>query len=228
MAVYSQAGKFGPALISGAPVGVPLRVTDQTGAGALLYADSSKNKTVSPIVYANDAGLVTFFADPGSYTVRWSGGSAAVTATGGVVDTGPVAPAPVAVARKYKTGNQAATTNFVVAVTLDTLEYNRDATVFDTSVADVIKVLKPGPYLVTASVNFVGGTSGDRTGLITVNGAVAKEFGLAGTDSRPAAADVLVLAADAAIGLSVYTVGGTSINGSVPKDVVLAVTRLGA
>lgn len=83
MATYSQAGKFGPAAISGAPAGVPLRVQDASGSDALLYADASKNKTVGPIVQANDAGLVTFFADPGAYTVLWTGGSTTVTVTGG-------------------------------------------------------------------------------------------------------------------------------------------------
>ena len=82
MPTYSQAGRFGPAVISGAPVGVPLRVLDATGSDALLFRDASKNKTMSPFVRSDDAGLVTFHADPGTYSVRWTGGSATVTVAG--------------------------------------------------------------------------------------------------------------------------------------------------
>lgn len=86
MATYSRAGQFGPAAISGAPAGAPLRVQDAAGSDAVLYRDASKNKTAGPIVYASDAGQVTFFADPGTYTVRWTGGSTTVAVTGGTLD----------------------------------------------------------------------------------------------------------------------------------------------
>ncbi|AGL13874.1 SGNH/GDSL hydrolase family protein [Actinoplanes sp. N902-109] len=86
MATYSQAGTYS-GTPSGAPVGVSLRVVDATGSDAVLYTDIYKRKTVGPIVRANPAGVVTFFADPGTYTVQWTGGSTTVAVTGGVVDT---------------------------------------------------------------------------------------------------------------------------------------------
>jgi peptidoglycan/xylan/chitin deacetylase (PgdA/CDA1 family) len=64
---------------------VSLRVVDAAGSDAVLYRDASKNTITSPIVQSTDAGLVTFFADPGTYTVRWTGGSAAVTVAGGAL-----------------------------------------------------------------------------------------------------------------------------------------------
>lgn len=89
MATYSQAGKFGPATVSGAPVGVPLRVTTASGSDAVLYRDASKNKTTGPVVQSDEAGNVTFFADPGTYTVRWTGGSQTVTVAGGTAEPDP-------------------------------------------------------------------------------------------------------------------------------------------
>lgn len=83
MPTYSRAGQFGPAAIPGAPRGVALRVVDASGSDAVLYRDASKNVTTGPIVYSSDGGEVTFFADPGTYTVKWTGGQAAVTISGG-------------------------------------------------------------------------------------------------------------------------------------------------
>jgi hypothetical protein len=83
---YQFAGKFGPAGISGAPIEAPLRVTDSSGNDATLYSDVSKGKTVGPVVYLNEARLLTFYADPGVYTVKWTGGQANVTITGGSVN----------------------------------------------------------------------------------------------------------------------------------------------
>ncbi|GAA2566319.1 hypothetical protein GCM10010435_44360 [Winogradskya consettensis] len=177
-------------------------------------------------------GIVVQHSSGGKMTVTGNDGNIQNIHTKRYVaggDSFPIDPrdAIVATARKYKTGNQAVTSGDVVAVTLGTTQYNRDPDVFDMETADVIKVLKPGVYTASSSLNFVGGTTGDRTGILTVNGAVVKEFGLAGTDSRPAAAEDLVLAANDTVGLSVYTVGGTSINGSASKDVTLTLTRVG-
>lgn len=85
MATYARAGQFGPAAIPGAPRGVPLRVVDAAGSDATLYRDASKNALAGPIVQSTEAGVTTFFADPGTYTVRWNGGSASVTVTGGSI-----------------------------------------------------------------------------------------------------------------------------------------------
>lgn len=87
MPTYSRAGQFGPALISGAPRGVPLRVVDAAGSDAVLYRDASKNVIAGPIVYSADSGEVTFFADPGTYTVKWAGGQASATITGGTASS---------------------------------------------------------------------------------------------------------------------------------------------
>lgn len=95
MATYSRAGTFGPASITGAPVGGTLRVVDATGSDAVLWADPSKNVIVAPYVRSTDAGLVTFHADPGTYTVKWTGGQTNVTVTGGTLDTSAPALAQV-------------------------------------------------------------------------------------------------------------------------------------
>jgi hypothetical protein len=86
VATYSRAGQFGPAAISGAPAGVALRVLDTAGSDAVLWSTADRNKTVGPIVYSNSAGQVSFFADPATYTVAWTGGSTTVTVTGGTED----------------------------------------------------------------------------------------------------------------------------------------------
>lgn len=87
MAEYSKAGSFGPAAVSGAPYGQQIRVVDSTGADAVLWSDVNKNRQTDPFVQVGDTGLVEqFFADPGTYTLRWSGGSASVTITTGVAD----------------------------------------------------------------------------------------------------------------------------------------------
>lgn len=83
MPTYLRAGQFGPAAIPGAPRGVALRVVDASGSDAVLYRDASKNVIAGPIVYGADSGEVKFFADPGTYTVKWAGGQAAVTVAGG-------------------------------------------------------------------------------------------------------------------------------------------------
>lgn len=89
MPTYAQAGRYGPATIAGAPANALLRVLDAAGSDALLYTDISKNKTAPPYIRPDEAGNVTFFADPGTYTVRWSSGSTSVTIAGG---TGAVRP----------------------------------------------------------------------------------------------------------------------------------------
>lgn len=94
MATYSQAGKYGPATVPGAPVGLPLRVVASNGSDAVLYTEASKNKIAGPIVRSNEAGLVTFFADPGVYNVRWTGGAVNVTVTGGAEVTTTSDPEP--------------------------------------------------------------------------------------------------------------------------------------
>jgi hypothetical protein len=87
VATYLQAGRFGPATISGAPIGTSVRILDSAGNDAALYSDASKNKTAGPIVQSDSSGLFSFYADPGTYTARWSGGSATVTVAGGAEDT---------------------------------------------------------------------------------------------------------------------------------------------
>lgn len=82
MATYTRAGSFS-GTVSGAPRETALRVLDAGGADAVLWATADRRKTVGPIVYANEAGQVTFYADPGTYTVRWTGGSTTVTVSGG-------------------------------------------------------------------------------------------------------------------------------------------------
>lgn len=85
MPTYTRAGQFGPAAVPGAPAGVPIRVLDAAGSDAVLWADPSKNKIAGPVVYS-DGGVVSFVADPGSYTLKWTGGQTTVTVTGGVED----------------------------------------------------------------------------------------------------------------------------------------------
>lgn len=82
MATYTRAGSFS-GTVPGAPRETALRVLDASGADAVLWATADMQKTVGPIVYANEAGNVTFYAAPGTYTVRWTGGSATVAVTGG-------------------------------------------------------------------------------------------------------------------------------------------------
>ncbi len=84
MPTYTRAGSFS-GTVPGAPRETALRVLDAGGADAVLWATADRQKTVGPIIYANEAGAVTFYADPGTYTVRWTGGQATVTVTGGAV-----------------------------------------------------------------------------------------------------------------------------------------------
>lgn len=82
MATYTRAGVFS-GTVPGAPRETALRVLDAAGSDAVLWATADKQKTVGPIVYEDEDGLVTFYADPGTYTVRWTGGSTTVTVAGG-------------------------------------------------------------------------------------------------------------------------------------------------
>lgn len=85
MATYTRAGLFS-GTVPGAPRETALRVLDANGADAVLWATADKNKTVGPIVYANEAGTVTLYADPGTYTVKWTGGQTTITVSGGTED----------------------------------------------------------------------------------------------------------------------------------------------
>jgi hypothetical protein len=83
---YSRAGQF-TGSIPGAPVETALRVLDAAGSDAMLWRDASRNKLAPPTIYVPSSGTVSFFADPGVYTVKWTGGQTTVTVTGGVQDT---------------------------------------------------------------------------------------------------------------------------------------------
>lgn len=92
-----------------------------------------------------------------------------------------------------------------------------------------IKVTKAGLYHVAAVLNFVGGTSNARTGLITVNGANVRQFGNPSTDSRASGGDYLNLAANDVVGLATYTGGTTpTLNGATAQDVSLTVAYVRA
>lgn len=86
MPTYSRAGQF-TGSIPGAPVETALRVLDAAGSDAMLWRDASRNKLAPPTIYVPSSGTVSFFADPGVYTVKWTGGQTTVTVTGGIQDT---------------------------------------------------------------------------------------------------------------------------------------------
>lgn len=131
-------------------------------------------------------------------------------------------------ARKSKTGTQSTTTSSVTALTLGT-QYNYGTDRFDMSTANVITVTVAGQYLAIADCNFIGGTTGDRSLLTTVNGTVVKDCGTPGTDSRPSSTALLALAANDAVGLSVWVTGtAPDIGGANQKDTGLTLVYLGA
>lgn len=134
-----------------------------------------------------------------------------------------------AVARRYATASTNCWDFTVVTVSLGGTEFTTSN--FDLTVADTIKVLTAGKYLVTVELGLgSGGAAGARTGLIRVNGTTRREFGPPGATVRHSAAAVLQLAVNDAVTLGAYCETGNDSATTIAStlaDTGLTVARLG-
>lgn len=143
----------------------------------------------------------------------------------------PAAAGSVITARMFLNYDLSVGSGGVNPVPLNSTEYNRGGGITLDATTGEFTVSQAGVYLVSAEIEWAGGASGARTGIIQVNGSGRREFGQIGVNPRINATVQLVLAANDKVRLATYHEGGGGVSlsgGTNPADVGLAVTRLGA
>lgn len=134
--------------------------------------------------------------------------------------------------RAYRTANMSAASGALTNVPLQTTEYNDSSATYTLTAGGKIRVLFTGLYVLSFSMNFVGGTSGSRNVQATRNGSAAenmmREGGLTATAARPSGSGIIRVTANDEIGLTVYVDGGTAvtIECTYVKDVGLDLARI--